>query len=209
MFELKNLKFNEAGLIPAVIQEWHTRQVLMVAYMNREALRKTLETKETWFWSRSRQALWHKGESSGNTQQVKAIAYDCDGDTLLVSVVQRGNACHTGAYSCFFNPLYGDVERGVNRDVLFTLYRIIAHRKENPKAGSYTNYLFDKGIDKILKKVGEEAAEVIIGAKNSDKKELIYETADLLYHLLVLLNERDVALQEVLLELENRHKKEK
>lgn len=208
MFELKNLKCNEAGLIPAVIQEWHTRQVLMVAYMNQEALRKTLETKETWFWSRSRQALWHKGETSGNTQQVKAVAYDCDGDTLLVSVVQRGNACHTGAYSCFFNSLYGDV-KGINSDVLFTLYRIISHRKENPKEGSYTNYLFDKGIDKILKKVGEEAAEVIIGAKNPDKKELIYETADLLYHLLVLLNERDVALQEVLLELENRHKKEK
>lgn len=204
MIDLKDLKYNEAGLIPTVVQEYHTKEVLMVAYMSLESLQKTLETGETWFFSRSRQALWHKGETSGNIQMVKAIDYDCDQDTLLVWVVQRGNACHTGARSCFFNRLYDAGEASLNRDILFELYGVIAQRKDRPREGSYTSYLFEKGIDKILKKVGEETAEVIIGAKNPDTKELVYETADLLYHLLVLLNEREIPLEAVLKELQER-----
>ncbi len=204
MIDLKDLKYNEAGLIPAVVQEYHTKEVLMVAYMSLESLQKTLETGETWFFSRSRQALWHKGETSGNIQMVKAIDYDCDQDTLLVWVVQRGNACHTGARSCFFNRLYDAGEAPLNRDILFELYGVIGQRKARPREGSYTSYLFEKGIDKILKKVGEETAEVIIGAKNPDTKELVYETADLLYHLLVLLNEREIPLEAVLKELQER-----
>lgn len=207
MEKLKNLKYDEKNLIPAIVQDINTKEVLMLAYMNEDSLKKTLETGETWFWSRSRKELWHKGETSGNIQKVRNITYDCDGDTLLVEVEQHGVACHTGAKSCFFNLLYEEdkVEKA-NSNIIEKLYEIITDRKENPKEDSYTNYLFDKGLDKILKKVGEEAAEVIIAAKNPNKDELIYETSDLLYHVLVLLNEKEVVPKEVFAELAKRFK---
>ena len=179
----------------------------MLAYMNDDSLRKTLGTGETWFWSRSREELWHKGETSGHIQKVKSINYDCDGDTLLIQVEQVGVACHTGARSCFFNLVYlYEEERGekIDADIIERLYEIITDRKLNPKENSYTNYLLDEGLDKILKKVGEEASEVIIAAKNPDRDELIYETGDLLYHLLVLLNKKDVVPREIFAELGNR-----
>ena len=207
MNNLENLKFDERGLMPAIVQDVDTKEVLMLAYMNDESLRKTLSTGETWFWSRSRKELWHKGETSGHIQKVKSINYDCDGDTLLIQVEQVGVACHTGARSCFFNLLYlYEEERGekIDSDLIERLYKIITDRKVNPKENSYTNYLLDEGLDKILKKVGEEAAEVIIAAKNPDRDELIYETGDLLYHLLVLLNKKDVVPREIFAELGNR-----
>jgi len=207
MNKLENLKFDERGLIPAIVQDVDTKEVLMLAYMNDDSLRKTLGTGETWFWSRSRKKLWHKGETSGHIQKVKSINYDCDEDTLLIQVEQIGVACHTGARSCFFNLLYlYEEERGekIDSDIIERLYEIITDRKVNPKEDSYTNYLLDEGLDKILKKVGEEAAEVIIAAKNPDRDELIYETGDLLYHLLVLLNKKDVLPREIFAELGNR-----
>ena len=207
MIKLEDLKFDERGLIPAIIQDVDTKGVLMLAYMNDDSLKKTLSTGETWFWSRSRKELWHKGETSGHIQKVKSISYDCDGDTLLIQVEQVGVACHTGARSCFFNLLYlYEEERGekIDSDIIERLYEIITDRKVNPKENSYTNYLLDEGLDKILKKVGEEAAEVIIAAKNPDRDELIYETGDLLYHLLVLLNKKDVVPREIFAELGNR-----
>ena len=191
------------------MQDINTKEVLMLAYMNEDSLKKTLETGETWFWSRSRGELWHKGETSGHTQKVKSINYDCDGDALLIEVDQRGVACHTGAKSCFFNLLYLIEEtrsEKASSDIIERLYRVIGDRKENPKKDSYTNYLFDEGLDKILKKVGEETAEVIIAAKNIDRYELIYETGDLLYHLLVLLKEKNVAPDEIFAELSRRFK---
>lgn len=204
---MKDLKFDEKGLIPAIVQDDTTKEVLMMAYMNETSLKKTLETGENWFWSRSRKELWHKGETSGHIQRVKHISYDCDGDTLLIQVLQEGAACHTGEKSCFFSPLYGEKEaEKVGAEILEKLYGIIANRKENPKEGSYTNYLFDKGIDKMLKKVGEETAEVIIAAKNPGKEELVYETSDLFYHLLVLLREKDIAPKEIFAELNKRSK---
>ncbi|MFW5648985.1 MAG: bifunctional phosphoribosyl-AMP cyclohydrolase/phosphoribosyl-ATP diphosphatase HisIE [Candidatus Alkaliphilus sp. MAG34] len=209
MDKLKGLKFDENGLIPAIIQDADTKEVLMLAYMNEDSLKKTLGTGETWFWSRSRKELWHKGETSGHIQKVKSINYDCDGDTLLIGVEQKGVACHTGARSCFFNLLYlYEGERGekIDSDIIERLYAIITDRKENPKENSYTNYLFDEGLDKILKKIGEESAEVIIAAKNPDRNELIYETGDLLYHLLVLLKEKNVVPEEVFAELSSRFK---
>ncbi|SDJ85500.1 phosphoribosyl-ATP pyrophosphatase /phosphoribosyl-AMP cyclohydrolase [Natronincola ferrireducens] len=177
----------------------------MLAYMNKTSLTKTLETGETWFWSRSRGELWHKGATSGHTQQVKEIRYDCDGDALLIEVIQKGAACHTGEKSCFYNDLYTTEKNEGRAQILQDLYGIIEDRKANPKEGSYTNYLFDKGMDKILKKVGEETAEVIIAAKNPAKEELIYETSDLLYHLLVLLKEKEVPLEDIFQELQSRH----
>ncbi len=209
MDKLKGLKFDENGLIPAIIQDADTQEVLMLADMNEDSLKKTLGTGETWFWSRSRKELWHKGETSGHIQKVKSINYDCDGDTLLIGVEQKGVACHTGARSCFFNLLYlYEGERGekIDSDIIERLYAIITDRKENPKENSYTNYLFDEGLDKILKKIGEESAEVIIAAKNPDRNELIYETGDLLYHLLVLLKEKNVVPEEVFAELSSRFK---
>jgi phosphoribosyl-ATP pyrophosphohydrolase/phosphoribosyl-AMP cyclohydrolase len=172
--------------------------------MNADSLKKTLETGETWFYSRSRSELWHKGATSGHIQTVKRIDYDCDGDALLVQVEQHGGACHTGAASCFYRTLSGEAPVSVN--FLAELERIIAGRKIAKPAGSYTVKLFDGGLDRILKKVGEEAGEVIIAAKNQDRNELIYETGDLLFHLLVLLAQKDVALSEVLKELASRHR---
>jgi phosphoribosyl-AMP cyclohydrolase / phosphoribosyl-ATP pyrophosphohydrolase len=196
---LENAKFGAGGIIPAVVQDAHTREVLMVAYMNREALQLTLERRETYFWSRSRQKLWHKGETSGNSQKVTKVSLDCDNDAVLVEVEPLGPACHTGSYSCF----------GVEPElegVLQELYSVIEQRKEIRPDGSYTAYLFNKGLDKILKKVGEEATETIVAAKNSDSERLVSETSDLLYHLLVLLVERGVTLDEITRELKERRK---
>jgi len=200
------LKFNADGLIPAIVQDADTNQVLMMAWMNREAFDETLATRRTCFYSRSRQKLWRKGEESGNVQEVLAIAYDCDADTLLVRVRPAGPACHTGAVSCFFNPILEDASLPRGTAILDALRAVIAHRKANPKEGSYTNYLFDKGVDKICKKVGEEAAESIIAAKNNSVEELTYEASDMLYHLLVLLENQGVPNQAIWDELAKRHK---
>lgn len=204
--DVNELKFDDRGLIPAIIQDADTSQVLMMAYMNKESIGKTLETGTTWFFSRSRQELWNKGATSGNYQKVVSIDVDCDEDTLLVMVHPAGPSCHTGEVSCFYRSLTGESAPATKRDMLHTLYQIVLQRKATPKEGSYTQYLFDKGVDKILKKVGEEAAETIIAAKNDSREELIYETSDLFYHLMVLLVEQGVTLDDILLELENRHK---
>ena len=201
------VKFNSEGLIPAVVQDAKTKEVLTLAYMNEESLGKTIETGETWFYSRSRQELWHKGETSGNTQSVQSIKYDCDKDALLVLVEPKGPACHTGTASCFTGNLKGAEEKQTNRYFLHELEGIIAQRETDRPEGSYTTYLFEKGVDKILKKVGEEAAEVIIAAKNRDPEELKWESADLLFHLLVLLKEQNMPLDTVLDALEERHNK--
>lgn len=207
----------QGGLIPAVIQDNVSGQVLMLAYMNKEALVKTLETGKTWFYSRSRQELWMKGESSGHVQAVKEILYDCDEDSILVKVEQTGAACHTGHYSCFYRDIQGqEVDKPVfNLDkvyasaagspaILYELFDIIKDRQAKMPEGSYTTYLFQKGLDKILKKVGEENAEVIIAAKNREKSEVIYETSDLIYHLLVLLVEQEVNISDIFAELKSR-----
>ena len=207
--DVNHLKYDDAGLIPAVVQDARTLEVLMMAYMNEESLKKTLEAKTTWFYSRSRKSLWHKGETSGNFQHVKDIRYDCDKDTLLVLVEPEGPSCHTGQNSCFYRNLM-DEELSlslVDLSILQKLYEIVEHRRDNPVEGSYTNYLFDKGIDKILKKVGEETTETVIAAKNDSKEELIYETSDLIYHLMVLLVNQGVTLDDLCKELEKRHKK--
>lgn len=202
---IDDLQFNEAGLIPAIVQDETTGAVLMMAWMNEEALEKTVETDEAWFFSRSRQELWHKGATSGNIQAVTSILYDCDGDTLLLLVNPKGPACHTGNTSCFYRTFDGSpLPKATMLNVLETL---VQERKSSPVEGSYTNYLFDKGLDKILKKVGEENAEVIIASKNEDRGEVIYETADLLYHLTVLMVEKGIAWEEVIQELKKRHKK--
>lgn len=213
---MSNLKFDSKGLIPAVVQDETTGEVLMVAYMNEESFLKTVETGETWFWSRSRQTLWHKGETSGNIQRVKELLLDCDGDTLVVKVEQIGGiSCHTGKRSCFHRRLdwsggqwQNIPEAGTKgpEEILTVLYELIRDRRENPVEGSYTNYLFSKGQDKILKKVGEEAAEVIIASKNCAADEIRYEVADLVYHLLVMLNYHGIGLEEIEAELCKRRK---
>lgn len=205
----EQLRFDERGLIPAIVQDAVSKEVLTLAYMNRESFEKTVETGETWFWSRSRQELWHKGATSGHTQRVVYLRTDCDGDALLVEVVPNGPACHRGTYTCFTEGL-GRAEsadilgKGNRFSILTELESRIAAREAERPEGSYTTYLFEKGLDKILKKVGEEAAEVIIAAKNRSHEELRYETADLLYHLLVLLREQKLSLECVLSELEKR-----
>jgi phosphoribosyl-AMP cyclohydrolase / phosphoribosyl-ATP pyrophosphohydrolase len=201
-----SIQFNEQGLVPAIVQDATSKEVLTLAYMNEESYKKSLETRETWFYSRSRQELWHKGETSGNTQKIVDIRYDCDQDALLVLVIPAGPACHEGTYTCFSKSLMEEtVEEKNNRfDILNVLERIIAERETEMPEGSYTTYLFEQGVDKILKKVGEEAAEVIIAAKNRDPEELKWESADLLYHLLVLLREQKLPLDEVLSALEKR-----
>lgn len=211
---LNNIKWDANGLVPAIVQDASSKEVLMLAYMNRESLQRTLESGETWFWSRSRSELWHKGATSGHIQKVRSLAYDCDGDTLLVLVDQEGPACHTGRYTCFHHPVIPngtadsvqntDVAKG-RFDILGKLESVIAQRDAERPEGAYTTYLFEKGIDKILKKVGEETAEVIIAAKNRDNNELRYETSDLLFHLLVLLREAKLPLDEVMAELDRRH----
>ncbi|HEY2420282.1 MAG TPA: bifunctional phosphoribosyl-AMP cyclohydrolase/phosphoribosyl-ATP diphosphatase HisIE, partial [Neobacillus sp.] len=195
---------DEKGLVPAIIQDAGTKEVLTLAYMNQESLAKTLETGETWFYSRSRQELWHKGSTSGNTQTVVSVNYDCDQDALLVLVFPKGPACHTGAVSCFSDRVYeGEM---ADYQILNSLEKVILDRERERPEGAYTTYLFEKGVDKILKKVGEEAAEVIIAAKNRDQGELKWEAADLLYHLQVLLVEQGLPFKEVLKTLEERHK---
>lgn len=268
MEELAELiRWSADGLVTAVVQDAASKDVLMVAYMNREALKLTVESGDTWFWSRSRKELWHKGATSGNVQKVESLAYDCDADTLLLKVVPQGPACHTGSSSCFYRELplnvtSGDADnaasgseqaadngtsgggealaavsargveeyvgsslRGVEREeakgwrkdgavdardrfaILAKLESTIAERELERPEGAYTTYLFDKGVDKILKKVGEEAGEVIIAAKNRSPEELRYEVSDLIYHLLVLLQEQKLPLDDVLAELDRRHNK--
>ncbi len=207
MINIEELKFDEKGLIPVIVQDFKDNEVLMMAYMNKESLEKTMEEGKAWYFSRSRNKLWLKGETSGHFQIVKEMYYDCDGDTLLIKIEQIGNtACHTGNRSCFFNKFkeFEKVEKG---DILDKLYSVMEDRKNNPIEGSYTNYLFAKGKDKILKKIGEEAAEVIIGAKNDKKEEIVYETCDLIYHLLVLLANEGIKVEEIKNELENRQGK--
>jgi len=201
--ELKfdDLKFDGKGLIPAIVQDANTREVLTLAYMNRESLARTIETRETWFWSRSRNELWHKGETSGNTQQVVDLVADCDGDAIVVLVTPAGPACHTGARSCFDLKQHEDFA-----GVLTQLYKLIESRERERPEGSYTTYLFDQGIDKILKKVGEESAETIIAAKNGETKPLVSEVSDLIYHLLVLLVARGISLDQISEELVLRRK---
>lgn len=197
-----DIKYDKDGLIPAIAQDIATGEVLMLAYMNEESIKLTLDTHIAHYYSRSRGKLWKKGETSGNIQEIKGFYYDCDGDTILLKVKQKGVACHTGNYSCFFNEVEGSKDY---KDTITELYKVILDRKENPSEGSYTNYLFKEGIDKILKKVGEESAEVIIGAKNN-RQELIYETSDLIYHLLVLLVNQGVSLGDIYEELTKRMK---
>lgn len=203
---LENIRFDEKGLVPAIVQDINTGKVLMLAYMNEESIKLTLETKKTWFYSRSREKLWNKGETSGNFQTVKKISYDCDGDAILLEVEPAGPACHTGEMSCFFNNILDEKEENAS-DILQKLYSRITDRRENPVEGSYTNYLFDKGVDKILKKVGEETSEVIIASKNNSKDEMTYEISDLVYHLLVLMVDRGVAINDIKKELGIRYKK--
>lgn len=222
-YALEELKYDERGLVPVVVQDASTREVLTVAYMNAESLRRTLESGETWFWSRSRAALWHKGETSGHTQRVVRLAVDCDRDALVALVEPSGPACHTGARSCFHNEIDGANEfdeggaRGEGRDeqgeartlgtTLAELYALIESRSRERPEGSYTTYLFEQGLDKILKKVGEETAETIIAAKNENAGALVAEVSDLLYHLLVLLVARGVKLEEIERELAGREGK--
>jgi len=207
-----DIRFDNNGLVPVVVQDASTRRVLTLAYMNAESLQRTIETGETWFWSRSRAQLWHKGDTSGNTQQVVTIDMDCDRDALTVLVKPAGPACHTGRESCFHNELWRRddqvvEEKGNLGEVLSDLYALIESRKRERPEGSYTTYLFNQGLDKILKKVGEESSETIIAAKNQDVGALARESSDLLYHLLVLFVERGLTLDEVQDELLSRAKR--
>ena len=197
------LKYDQNGLIPAIVQDYHTGEVLTLAYMNAESLAITLAEKRTCFYSRSRQCLWRKGETSGNTQQVVSVTADCDNDALVVKVIKAGPACHTGAESCFFNEIY--VDEDVQKFSAQGLYDMLLGRKTNPKEGSYTTYLFQKGIDKILKKVGEECTEVIVAGKGNDKEETIFEIADLAYHVMVLMVHMGITLEDIRDELAKRH----
>lgn len=197
------LKFDEQGLIPAIVQDHYTKQVLTLAYMNRESLAVTIDERRTCFWSRSRQELWRKGDTSGAVQHVVSITADCDGDALVVEVVKEGPACHTGEESCFFQPVYLSEE--LKQFSYEGLYQLIAGRKAVPKEGSYTTYLFEKGLDKILKKVGEECTEVIIGGCKQDWEETVYEIADLTYHVMVLMVQLGITVEDITRELEKRH----
>ncbi|GKU77737.1 bifunctional phosphoribosyl-AMP cyclohydrolase/phosphoribosyl-ATP diphosphatase HisIE [Paenibacillus sp. L3-i20] len=213
-----SIKWDANGLVPAVVQDIQSKEVLMLAYMNEKSLLRSIDSGVTWFWSRSRGELWNKGATSGNTQRIASMAYDCDGDTLLVRVEQQGSACHTGSYSCFYNQIAistngedqetQEAEQSSDRfGIISSLESIIAERYAERPEGAYTTYLFDKGVDKILKKVGEESAEVIIAAKNKDNIELRSEASDLLFHLMVLLRERGLPFDDVLAELTSRHGK--
>ena len=200
---MSKVKFDNNGLIPAIIQDYYTKEVLTLAYMNKESLEISLNEKKTCFYSRSRKELWRKGETSGNYQNIVSVKLDCDSDSLLVEVIKDGPACHTGNESCFYNTVFE--EENYSNFTFSQLYSLIEDRKDNPVDGSYTNYLFDKGIDKILKKIGEESTEVIIGAKNDDNQEIIYEISDLTYHIIVLMIEQGISLDDIKLELSNRH----
>lgn len=211
--DFTKIKFDEKGLVPAVIQDATTGKVLMLAYMNAVSLQRTVETGYTWFWSRSRQELWNKGATSGNVQKVVDIKYDCDGDSLLLQVKQTGSACHTGEYSCFHNILWREnnlpaVNNQITSAILNELYDVIQQKRIHGGEKSYTKYLFTSGQDKILKKVGEEAAETIIASKNNNNGEVVYEMSDLWYHCLVLLAYHNISPSELLAELGSRRKKE-
>ena len=209
--ELLNIvKFDTNGLVPVIAQDYHSKHIRMLAYMNKEALEKTLDTGNVYYYSRSRRKLWLKGEESGHFQYLKGMSVDCDGDTLLIQIEQVGNiSCHTGNVSCFYRNVEITENKNIIKEIskdssfLSNLEKVIKDRKQNPKEGSYTNYLFKEGIDKILKKVGEEAAETIIAAKNK-KEDVIYEVSDLMYHLTVLLAELDISWDEIKTELEQR-----
>ncbi|OGV99281.1 MAG: bifunctional phosphoribosyl-AMP cyclohydrolase/phosphoribosyl-ATP pyrophosphatase [Nitrospinae bacterium RIFCSPLOWO2_02_39_17] len=206
--DIKNLKYDSNGLIPAVIQDWKNGDVLMLAYMNEEALRKTIETGYTHFWSRSRGKLWKKGETSGNEQFVKEISYDCDNDTLLVKVEQKGVACHTGNRTCFYSKLSSFSPSAFSLQpsafIIDKIYEVIQDRKRNMREGSYVSSLFKNGRDKILKKISEEASEVVIGSKNEKKEEIVWEIADLWFHTLVLLGYHDITPEDIYRELQKR-----
>lgn len=203
MLNIDELKFDEKGLIPAIVVDAKTKKVLTLAYMNRESLEISLEKELTCFWSRSRNELWLKGETSRNYQHIVSITADCDNDALVVLVEPDGPACHTGSYSCFTKPVFQSEER--SEFSYEGLMELIRGRKTNPQDGSYTTYLFNKGLDKILKKVGEESTEVIIAAKAEDKKETVYEIADLAYHIMVLMVETGISLDDIRDELASRH----
>ena len=203
MININELKFDEKGLIPAVVVDSITKNVLTVAYMNKDSLEKSIETGLTCFWSRSRQELWLKGETSGNYQHIVSITADCDNDALVVVVEKDGPACHTGTDSCFTHPVYHSEE--LSQFTLEGLYELLEGRKKDRPEGSYTTYLFDKGIDKILKKVGEECTEVIIAGKADDKSETVYEIADLAYHVMVLMVQMGISVEDIHKELASRH----
>ena len=201
--DINNLKFDEKGLIPAIVVDAESGKVLTLAYMNKESLEISLREKKTCFWSRSRQELWLKGETSGNYQHIQTITADCDGDALVVKVLKDGPACHTGSDSCFFQEVLGTP---VNDEFSVSdLYKLLQGRKSEMPEGSYTSYLFEKGIDKILKKVGEECTEVIIASKADDRAETVYEIADLMYHVMVMMVEMGISPEEVKAELASRH----
>jgi phosphoribosyl-ATP pyrophosphohydrolase/phosphoribosyl-AMP cyclohydrolase len=200
--EISKLKFDERGLIPAIVQDVRTREVLTLAYMNAESFARTVETKETWFWSRSRNKLWHKGETSGNIQKVVELLLDCDGDAIVVLVDPAGPACHTGAQSCFGSA--GTAQLLTTDQLLDRLYDLVKEREKTRPADSYTSYLFNQGLDKILKKLGEESTETIVAAKNNEDERLISEVADLVYHLIVLLVARGISLDQIRAELTRR-----
>ena len=203
MIDISTLKFDENGLIPAIVVDFYTREVLTLAYMNKESLEITMKEGRTCFWSRSRQKLWRKGEESGNVQHVMEIKADCDRDALTVIVKKEGPACHLGTESCFNDEVFA--AEGFNDFTVEGLIKLIEGRKTNPQDGSYTTYLFQKGIDKILKKVGEECTEVIVAGKGDDKKETIYEISDLMYHVIVLMIEMGISLEDIHRELASRH----
>lgn len=203
MVNIEDLKFDEKGLIPAVVVDVESKKVLTVAYMNRESLQISINEGRTCFWSRSRQELWRKGETSGNVQHIVSITADCDRDALVVEVEKEGPACHLGTDSCFEYPLYENPER--RPFSMEGLMELLEGRKAEKKEGSYTTYLFEKGLDKILKKIGEESTEVIIAAKAEDKKETVYEIADLAYHVMVLMVQAGISLEDIKRELASRH----
>lgn len=200
--DIKQLKFDDKGLIPCIVQDAENNQVLMMAYMNEQSIEISLAEKRTCFWSRSRQELWRKGDSSGNVQHLLSLSVDCDGDTLLARVKKQGPACHTGQISCFFNEIMAEENPAMNIDALFEL--LLEREKTRPE-GSYTSYLFEKGREKILKKIGEESTEVVIGAMKNSKEEMVYEIADLCYHVLVLMVEAGISLEDIRAELAGRH----
>ncbi len=203
LIDLDKLVFDKDGLIPAVVQDAYSKKVLTVAYMNRESLEISIKRRLTCFWSRSRKKLWLKGETSGNFQHIVSITADCDMDSLVIEVVKDGPACHLGTDSCFTNAVYENED--INEFSIEGLYDLIKGRKDNPKEGSYTSYLFDKGVDKILKKVGEECTEVVIAAKGGDKEETVFEISDLTYHVLVLMAECGITLNDIKAQLASRH----
>ncbi len=200
---INDLKFDDKGLIPAIVQDFYTKEVLMLAYMNKESLQITLDEKSTCFYSRSRKELWRKGKTSGNVQHITAIYADCDKDSLLIKVVKDGPACHTGKESCFFENFYND--ENYQQFSLNTLYELLKQRDKERPSGSYTSYLFEKGKEKILKKVGEECTEVVIAAMKDDRKETVFEISDICYHVLVLMVSMGITMEELKEEMAKRH----